>query len=163
MMKRILPYPLFGLALLVMWLLLMQSISPGQILLGCLVALIATNAMSALQPETANIRFGMAMLRLPLVVLQDIFRSNLAVGRIILQGQRQHIRSGFLQIPLDMRDRFGLGVLAIILTATPGTLWVQYDRSRNLLLLHVLDFVDPDHWVELIKERYERLLMEIFE
>ena len=49
------------------------------------------------------------------------------------------------------------------ITATPGTLWLQYDRSRSILLLHVLDMVDDQQWIDLIKNRYERLLMEIFE
>jgi multicomponent K+:H+ antiporter subunit E len=31
------------------------------------------------------------------------------------------------------------------------------------LLLHILDLVDRTTWIPLIKGRYERLLMEIFE
>ena len=41
------------------------------------------------------------------------------------------------------------------------------DRVRlpnsGVLLIHVLDLVDKDEWVALIKNRYEALLMEIFE
>ena len=53
--------------------------------------------------------------------------------------------------------------LALIVTATPGTLWVDFDRRRGTLLLHVLDLVDEESWIQLIKGRYESLLMEIFE
>jgi len=42
-------------------------------------------------------------------------------------------------------------------------LWMQYDSSRGELLVHVLDLVDEDAWIRLLKDRYERLLMEIFE
>ncbi|MGW8175761.1 MAG: Na+/H+ antiporter subunit E [Stenotrophomonas sp.] len=62
-----------------------------------------------------------------------------------------------------MRDRYGLAVLAIIITSTPGTLWVEYESATGRLLLHVLDLVDEETWVRLIKDRYERRLMEIFE
>lgn len=160
---RIVPYPAFAAALLAMWLLLAQSVSLGQILLGTLVAVLATNAMAALRPEPARIRLSWAIPRLAVIVLQDIFRSNIAVGRIILFGKRQDHKSGFLQLPLDLRNVYGLAVLACIITATPGTLWLQYDRTRNILLLHVLDLVDEQQWIDLIKNRYERLLMEIFE
>ncbi len=162
-MKAILPYPAFAVALLVMWLLLMESVSPGQILLGSAIAILATKAMAALQPERARIKLSLAIPKLALIVLQDIFRSNVAVGRIVLFGKRPDRRSGFLQLPLDLRDRYGLAVLAIIITATPGTLWLQYDQARNILLLHVLDLVEEQEWIDLIKNRYERLLLEIFE
>ena len=53
--------------------------------------------------------------------------------------------------------------MAIIITSTPGTLWVEYEAATGRLLLHVLDLVDEETWVRLIKDRYERRLMEIFE
>ena len=162
-MRRVLPYPGFALALLIMWLLLSQSLSLGHILLGSLIAILATWAMSSLKPDPVRIRLSSAIPRLAFIVLADIFRSNKAVGRIILFGKPVRHRSGFLQLPLDLRDRYGLAILAVILTATPGTLWLQYDRSRSILLLHVLDMVDDQQWIDLIKNRYERLLMEIFE
>ena len=49
------------------------------------------------------------------------------------------------------------------ITATPGTIWVQFDRNAGRLLVHVLDMIDEEAWIQLIKHRYERLLMEIFE
>ena len=162
-MRRFLPYPAFAVALLVMWLLLSGSLSLGNILLGSLVAVLATNAMSSLEPEPAKIRLSMAIPRLAFIVLRDIIRSNLAVGRIILTGRQPRHRSGFLQLPLELRNRYGLAILACIVPATPGTLGLQHDRSRNLLLLHVLDLVDDQQWIDLIKNRYERLLLEIFE
>ncbi len=162
-MKRFLSYPLMGLALLAFWLLLNQSLAPGHILLGALIAVVALSGLSALQPEPVRIRFSWTMVRLAGMVLADIFRSNLAVGKIILSRGKRDVQAGFLELPLDMTNRYGLAVLSIVITATPGTLWMQYDPARNVLLLHVLDLVDEDHWIRLIKSRYERLLMEIFQ
>ena len=71
--------------------------------------------------------------------------------------------SGFVRVPLDMRDPYGLAALACIVTATPGTVWVEYDSAEGAMLLHVLDLVDKEEWVRIIKDRYERRLMEIFE
>ncbi|MFV0623199.1 Na+/H+ antiporter subunit E [Sphingomonas sp. ac-8] len=160
-MSRLLPHPVLTLALLAMWLLLQQSLSLGQILLGSLVAVIAARGFAALRPTPGRIRFGRAMLRLIGIVLIDIVRSNLAVGRIVLLRPANR-KAGFLRIPLDLTNRHGLATLAIITTATPGTLWVQHDAARNLLLLHILDLTDEDYWIRLIKGRYERLLMEVF-
>ena len=92
----------------------------------------------------------------------DIVRSNVAVARIVLLRDRPERVSGFVRLPLEMQSRYGLTVLACIITATPGTIWVEFDRRANVLVVHVLDLVDPDAWIRETKHRYERPLMEIF-
>jgi multicomponent K+:H+ antiporter subunit E len=163
MIRRVLPHPYLFLALIVMWLLLKQSVEPGTIVFGALVAFGASWAMVALAPPPVRIRSFSAAARLAGRVFLDVFRSNLAVGRIILGGAERRTHAGFMSLKLDLRDRYGLAVLAIILTCTPGTQWVHYDPARGVLLLHVLDLVDDNEWAKLIKLRYETLLREIFE
>jgi multicomponent K+:H+ antiporter subunit E len=161
-MRRWIPYPGLSAALLLLWLLLAQSFSPGQLLLGAAVALFATRAMALLRPPPPG-RVRLApMLRLAGLVAVDVVRSNFAVAAIVLFRRRDRV-SGFVRIPLDLVDRNGLALLALIVTATPGTLWVEYDRREQMLLLHVLDLIDEAQWVTLIKQRYEALLIEAFE
>ncbi|MXQ10839.1 Na+/H+ antiporter subunit E [Microvirga makkahensis] len=162
-MSWLLPFPLLSAVLLLLWLLLNQSISPGHLVLGSVLSIVASWAMAALRPGKPGIRRPMAALHLMAVVLIDIFRSNIAVGRIIVHPQEPGANAGFMTIPLDMRSRHGLAVLSIIITSTPGTIWVNYDPAKSVLLLHVLDLVDKTVWIRTIKGRYERLLMEIFE
>ena len=71
--------------------------------------------------------------------------------------------SGFVDISLELRDAYGLAVLACIITSTPGTLWVKHEAGTGMLTIHVLDLIDESEWIETIKGRYERLLLEIFE
>ena len=162
-MKRLLPFPLVSASLLVLWLLLNQTLSFGQFLIGCVAALAGGWILTSLQLRKARIRRPGALLRLLGLVLVDVVRSNIAVGRIILGlgGQRQ--TSGFVNIPLDLRDPYGLAVLACIITATPGTLWVNFDAGEGVLMIHVLDLIDEHEWIRTIKGRYERHLMEIFQ
>ena len=162
-MTRFLPFPVLAAGLLAMWLLLNQTLSLGQILLGSVIALAGSWGLMALQPPGA--RFGRlgAILELAVRVLADIVRSNIAVARIILTpGELQHV-SGFVRIPLDMRNPYGLATLACIITATPGTLWVSFDSAEGIVVIHVLDLIDEAAWVETIKGRYESRLLEIFE
>jgi multicomponent K+:H+ antiporter subunit E len=100
--------------------------------------------------------------RLIVIVLYDMVRSNIDVARIILGLRRGERRTGFVSIPLDLREPIGLAILSVILTGTPGTLWVQYDSDTGRLLLHVLDDTGGDEWIRRVKDRYERPLMEIF-
>jgi multicomponent K+:H+ antiporter subunit E len=162
-MRRWLPFPLLTAALLALWLLLTGSMAPGTVVLGGVLALGAGRVLTALDPPESRFRRPRAALRLALVVLAEIVRSNWAVARIILLPDVRQRRSGFVRIPLDMRTPYGLAALACIITATPGTLWVEYDSADNTMLLHVLDLIDEEEWVRIIKDRYETRLMEIFE
>lgn len=162
-MRRVLPYPILSLGLFVASLLLSGSVTPPSLALAVLLALLAPIIMLALGVDRVRVKAPIITMRLAIDVMGDIVRSNWAVSHIIL-GRRRHERtSGFIHIPLDLRDRYGLAVLAIIITSTPGTLWVEYEAAAGRLLLHVLDLVDEETWVRLIKDRYERRLMEIFE
>ena len=162
-MTRLLPYPTLSVGLLLMWVLLQGSIDPATLLSGAVIAVAAPWTLSALEMPPLRFRRPGAVVRLVSIVLYDVVRSNVAVARIIYSGNRAKRSSGFVSIPLDMRNRYGLTVLAAIITCTPGTLWVQYDSKRNRLLMHIFDLVDPESWPAQIKNRYERVLMEIFE
>lgn len=159
-MSRLLPYPLLTVSLLAMWLLL-NGPSLGHFLLGGVIAVAASNVTAALQPARARIRRWHLLPKLAAIVLFDIWRSNVAVTRLILRPDQNKRVSGFVVVPLELRDPAALAVLACIVTCTPGTAWVEYDSTANKLLLHIFDLVDEAHWIDLIKNRYERLLLEI--
>lgn len=162
-MRHVLPYPILSLGLFVASILLSASVAPPSLVLAILLALLAPIIMLALGVDRVRVKAPMTIIRLAIDVVGDIVRSNWAVSHIILGRRRQERTSGFIYIPLDLRDRYGLAVLAIIITSTPGTLWVEYESATGRLLLHVLDLVDEETWVRLIKDRYERRLMESFE
>lgn len=161
-MTRILPHPVLSACLALTWLLLNAPLTPGSAVLALLVGLTVPAVMRALRPAAVRIRAPGALARLLAIVLYDMVRSNIDVARIILGLRRGERRTGFVSVPLDLRDPFGIACLSVILTGTPGTLWVQYDSDTRRLLLHVLDHTDGDAWVDRVKDRYERPLMEIF-
>jgi multicomponent K+:H+ antiporter subunit E len=160
-MTRLLPFPMMSAGLLGLWLLLNQSLSPGHILLGGMVGIVGGWALSRLEPPKPRLRRPGAVLRLAALVLADIVRSNFAVAQIILGLDRKGA-SGFVEIPLELREPYGLATLACIITSTPGTLWVDFDEASGILTIHVLDLIDEAEWIRTIKGRYERLLLEIF-
>ncbi|MDI6028218.1 Na+/H+ antiporter subunit E [Corticibacterium sp. UT-5YL-CI-8] len=161
-MSRILPYPLLTLSLLVLWLLLQQSASPGHILLGLVAALLASRAMAALQPEKPRVVRFLPIFRLVGRVVVDILASNIAVSRLILNPNSDMTKSGFLTVPLVLKDRFGLAILSCIVTATPGSAWLEYNPEESEVLIHVLDIENDQEWIDTLKNRYEILLLEIF-
>lgn len=159
-MKKILPYPLLFVSLVLFWLLL-NGFTRAQFLLSMPIALLACHVMTALEPKKNHVRSVSTALSLLGAVSIDILHSNIAVTKLILS--RQHERHpGFVIIPLDLENRFGLAVLACIITATPGTAWVDYHVTRKTLTIHVLDLEDAKAWRDTIKQRYEQPLIRIF-
>ncbi len=116
-----------------------------------------------MRPLRARPHHLLAAVRLFFVVLIDIIRSNFAVAGVILGSVKRRSNSGFMKIPIDLRDPYGLAALACIITATPGTVWAGLSADGRALTIHVLDLQDEEAWVRTIKYRYERPLMEIFE
>jgi multicomponent K+:H+ antiporter subunit E len=161
-MSRLLPYPLASVSLLLLWLVLNQTVSPGHFFLGAAVALIGGWTLTLLDLPKGRPRRLRAICRLSTWVLIDIARSNIAVARIILGLEPRRWASGFVDIPLELRDPYGLAALACIITSTPGTLWVDFEPTNGMLTIHVLDLIDEAEWVHTIKGRYEGLLLEIF-
>jgi multicomponent K+:H+ antiporter subunit E len=159
-MRRLLPHPILSLGLLGVWLLLTR-LSPGHVVLGSAVAVVAGWAFARIEPEAPRPRAVWPLVRLAGIVFMDVLRSNYSVARL-LAGGGKHRRSAFVHIRLRLENRLALGMLAVIITATPGTAWLEYDEHTGLLLLHVFDMVDETAWQELIANRYESLLMEAF-
>ncbi|ALX21671.1 pH adaptation potassium efflux protein [Bordetella pertussis] len=151
---------LLPLAMLALWLMLNQSASIGQLALGAALALWLGWASSRLRPLRGKPRSLWLLPGLAARVFADIVRSNVAVARLVWQ-RRPDFSPGFIAIPLDLHDPHGLAILACIVTYTPGTVWV--DIIDGKLVLHVLDLQNEEAWIALVKQRYERTLIEVFE
>lgn len=161
--KRIIPAPLLSLALLALWLLLNRSVSAGHIVLGGVLALAIPLLTAGLRPLPVRVRAPGTVLRLALTVMGDTVQSNIAVSRLLLSPRSRRHPSGFVQIPLELRDANALAVLAVIVSIAPGTAWAELSVDRSMLMLHVLELGDEAAFIAQIKRRYERPLMEIFE
>lgn len=161
-MTRLLPQPAMSVTLFVVWLLLYNSVAPGIVAIGVLLAIALPLATYRFWPEyPKTIRLGPLMRLVPIVLL-DIIIANLRVAALII-GPARRWRPHFIIIPLDLRHPFATTLLASIITLTPGTVSANLSGDRRSLLVHGLAVEDPDAAVRQIKQRYEKPLMEIFE
>lgn len=162
LIRRVVNWLLLPVLLTGLWLLLNQTLAPSQIAAGAVISLLLSWAAMKLRPLRSRPGKPLQIIKLFFLVCYDITKSNIDVFRIIWFKPQTHM-PGFIRIPLDMRDPHGLAALACILTYTPGTVWSGYAEKSGVLTLHVLDLEDAQYWIDLIKNRYERPLKEIFE
>lgn len=161
--RRLLPAPLLSVFLFLMWLVLNQSVSNGHLLLGAVLGLTVPAITASARPLQPRIRRPWLIPGLVIVVLIDITVSCVRVSQVILGGHQRRQHSGFMGIPLDLRDAHGLAVLSAIVNSTPGTVWAELSDDHTVLVLHVLDLRDEQGWIDTIKNRYEKRLIGIFE
>ncbi|HCK82915.1 MAG TPA: Na+/H+ antiporter subunit E [Candidatus Competibacter sp.] len=161
-MSRLLPHPLVALMLAAVWLLLANSVAPGQIVLGLLLGWAISLFSARFWPQTPRIHRPLVLLRLVGVVLYDILVANLTVAWLILRSPAR-LRPAFVRVPLALQSDLAISVLANAICLTPGTVSSRLSSDRRHLLVHALDVGDPDKLVATIKRRYEAPLREIFE
>lgn len=161
-MKRWLPTPLMSLALWLLWLMLNQSLALIDTLFGALIAIVVPLLIAPLRPTPVRVSRPVAAIRLLFYSLVEILRSCFNVCRLIVFSKK-NLNSQFIRIPLDLRDPHGLAVLACIINSTPGTVWVEIIPDSHDLALHVFDLHDTQWWIDTIKSKLERPLIEIFE
>jgi multicomponent K+:H+ antiporter subunit E len=161
-MRRMLPHPLTTLALTVVWLLLVNSLASGQIVLGLLLGWAIPLFTLRFWPETPRISRPFTLLRFTIRLLGDIVAANLTVARLIL-GRPERLRPAFIIVPLALKSDLAISLLANTICLTPGTVSSRLSLDRKHLLVHTLDTADPERLVATIKSRYEAPLQEIFE
>jgi multicomponent K+:H+ antiporter subunit E len=158
---RAIPRPVLSLLLLLVWLLLNNTLAFGHILLGTVLAVwlpLLTNRFWTKQPD---VKKPLLMLRFLGMLVADIAIANLEVARLIL-GSPKKLRSAFLEVPLDIQGDFPITLLASTISLTPGTVSAQLSADRRRLLVHSLDVEDEAAMIQLIKQRYEKPLKEIY-
>lgn len=163
--KRLFPHPLLSLLLLACWLCLNNTLGPGQVLLGSVLAVAIPVFTRRFWPEPLLVHRPGRLIAYAALVLYDIVVANLQVAALIL-GPRSRLAPAYVRVPLDLRRDFAVTVLASTVTLTPGTISVDIARDESggrVLVVHALRCLDPAELVRSIKDRYERRLMEILE
>lgn len=159
---RLLPHPVLSPTLTVLWLLLVNSITPGQIFLGLFLGWVIPLLTLRFWPEAVTIHRPFALLRYIGMLLLDIILANFTVARLIL-GDPDRLKPVFIELPIILTSDLAISLLANSITLTPGTVSARLSDDRRYLLVHVLNETDPDALIAAIKDRYERPLQEIFE
>jgi multicomponent K+:H+ antiporter subunit E len=129
------------------------------LLLGVAVPLLTR----PLRPTAVRLRRPRVALTLLWWVGKDVIAWNWRVLKGTLARGEKLPCGGFVIVPLELRDPTGLAVLAAIMCVIPGTIWSELALDRSALLVHMFEIDNAQAEIDLIKTRYERPLMEIFE
>jgi multicomponent K+:H+ antiporter subunit E len=138
MLKRLFPHPHLSVVMVATWLLLLNAISLGGLVLGVALGCVIPLLTRAYWPQRPVIRNFVALADYVLVVLWDIVMANIAVARIILFKPNAALESRFFTVPLDLRAPEAITLLAGTITMTPGTVSAEFSADgRSLSIIHI--------------------------
>lgn len=161
------PTPVRSLFLFVVWLLLNNSFAAIHLFFGLILAWFIpqlTHKFRLVQPRMKSP--GLA-LHYGLTVICDIVVANFQVIRLVL-GPNKTLRPAFVKVPLDLKNNLAVTILASTVSLTPGTVSADVlplnagSDDDRYLLVHVLDLADEAALIQLVKQRYEAPLKEMF-
>lgn len=159
---RLLPHPLLTLTLTVVWLLLVNSFTVGNLVLALGIGFLLPVMTASYWPDRPHLSRPLKSVEYTLIVLWDIVVANIIVAGIILFKRNKDIHSKWISIPLDLTSPEAITVLAGTITMTPGTVSAMLAADGRSILVHCLHTDDPDGTRDQIKSRYEARLKEIF-
>lgn len=154
------PRPQFSLFLLGLWLLLMNTLSPAQILTGAFLGWLIPFSTQQFWPERPHLRKTWRLVPYLVNLLWDILKSNFTVALLILRSPAR-LQPAFIRYPVNLTNEFALTMLASTISLTPGTVSTGFSPDRKTLLIHALHVEDEDALIRHIQSRYERPLKEI--
>lgn len=162
MLTRLFPHPGLSAMLVIVWLLLLNTLSVGGFLIGVLLGILVPLLTQPFWPNRPPINFGWPLIEYLSVVLWDIVVANFQVAWLILFRRSRDLRSRWLVIPLELRSPEAITALAGTISLTPGTVSADMSADGRELLVHALDVDDAEAEIARIKQRYERRLLRIF-
>ncbi len=162
MNRRLFPHPWLTITLALVWVLLVNALNPGTVILGLLLGWAIPLFTLRFWPEPVPVRRPLTLLRFLAVVLTDILIANFIVATLILRGPKP-LKPAFVRLPLDLKSELAISLLANTICLTPGTVSAELSPAHDHLLVHSLNTDDPDALVRTIKQRYEAPLKEVFE
>jgi len=163
MTKLLFPHPLLSITLLGVWLMLVNTVTLGNVVLGGVLGVAIPVLTAAYWPGRPIVHKPLKGASYVLLVIWDIIVANFQVAAIVLFKPADRINSHWVTVPIDLRSPEAISVLAGTITMTPGTVTALLSTCGSSLLVHCLDTEDPDAVRDDIKQRYERRLKEIFE
>lgn len=145
------------------YLALSENISPGNMVIG---AMLAGIILLLLQPSRRHSPWKrlplalIAMIGYVTVLFWDLIRSGIQVARLVLDP-RLPIRQGIIRIPSESDSDLVIGMSAHWITLTPGELVVEIDENGDLYT-HCLNIEQSLQGSAGAQQRRNRLIPKIF-
>lgn len=154
-------------SLTLVYALTLASFAPLDLAVGALLATVLLAASRDFVFGPGPARGPSALSRLlaffpfALALLREILLGTISVVLITLR-LRPRPKRGIVAVPIGERTPSGIAVWSIVTGLPPGSFFVDVDRERGVVLIHLLDARDPDGYRRKVAEFYRRYQSKVF-
>ena len=138
MMRRLFPHPQLTLLLVVVWLMLVNALSLGSLVMAVLLGIAIPLLAMPYWPNRPRLRNPRIVAEYLAVVAWDIVAANFTVARIVLFVPNARLRPAWVAVPLVLTHPEAITTLAATITLTPGTISADLSADSRTLLVHYL-------------------------
>lgn len=149
------------------YLMVVESFSVWDVLFGGVVSglvLLLVRQRPAQRVSAAGPGLGRRIVRFvpfAVAVFFDILAGTWDVLLTVLH-LRSADRAGFVEVPIGERTPTGVAVTSLLITLSPGSVVLDIDHERGIMLYHVLDATNPDDVRARYQRFYERFQRHVF-
>jgi multisubunit Na+/H+ antiporter MnhE subunit len=134
--------------------------------LGSIVLAVFHNALPEIQGKPARELPSLPSRILRFIPFAGITVWEILIGSVrvaaIVIGLRKLEHPGIVAVPIGDRSKFGVVVTGITTSLAPGSILLDVDWDRNLMLVHVIDASDPDQIRADMQKLYDRYQRKVF-
>jgi multisubunit Na+/H+ antiporter MnhE subunit len=95
------------------------------------------------------------------ITIWEILVGSVRVALIVV-GLRKLEHPGIVAVPIGERSKIGVVVTGITTSLAPGSILLDVDWQRNMMLVHVIDASDPDQVRADMQELYDRYQRKVW-
>lgn len=95
-----------------------------------------------------------------LMITYDLLKANIAVTYEVVTP-RLNMKPGIVQYTMDAKTDFEITMLSNLISLTPGTLIIDVSEDKKVLYIHAMHLSNKEKFIENIKNRIEKKLLEI--
>lgn len=92
--------------------------------------------------------------------IYEMIKANIQVAFDVVTP-KFFMKPGIVKYPLDARNDFEITMLSNMISLTPGTLIIDVSDDKKTLFIHVMYLKSREKFIEQIKTRIEKKLLEI--
>lgn len=126
------------------------------LVLGYLIIAISERALG----RRTYVRLVSRLLGFVGFVFWDIFSASIRLAWVILQP-KPNFRPAVIAVPLDEISDVEIVGTANLISLSPGTLTIDMAPDENMLYVHTMFLDDMETFPQMIKDRYERRVVEV--
>ncbi|WP_062109439.1 Na+/H+ antiporter subunit E [Bacillus niameyensis] len=143
-----------------LWMIFESSFSINTFLIGYLLGLLILLIMRRFFNSRFYLWRVIAIVKLLLIFIKELFLSNLAVLKLVLRP-KLNIRPGIFALQTKLESGWEITLLANLITLTPGTLVVKLSDDNQTLYIHAIDIQEVEDAIEGIKNSFEKAILEV--